>query len=158
MIFVPFGGGCLHYWSHRLGPLVWPEFHLYDREAPPGTQRRLLAAEAVNARPGCKAVVTTKRSLENYLSPAAIQEALGLDIEFSDTDSVAEIAIRSYLSPICSAEELSRRAVRRLRNRIKKRLNTDAVDRMTFKRLMERDEADELRTWLWALVSLAKVQ
>jgi len=28
LIFVPFGGGGLHYWSHHLGPLAWPEFHL----------------------------------------------------------------------------------------------------------------------------------
>ena len=157
LVFVPFGGGCLHYWSHRLGPLAWPEFHLYDRELPPETKLRKQAARAVNGRFGCRAAITSKRSLENYLSPSAVEDAMGISIEFSDTDSVAEVAARACLPSHCKWDELSNRAQRRLRNRTKKWLNTTAVDRMTPARLAEQDPACELTVWLRTIASLAVI-
>ena len=42
----------------------------------------------VNSRPQCHAAVTTKRSMENYLHPAAIFEASGIS-EFARLDRVA---------------------------------------------------------------------
>ncbi len=92
LIFVPAGGGDFRPWLCRLGPLGCSEFHLYDREAPPVTDERLRLAASVNARPRCQAVVTRKRSLENYLHPAAVQEARGLHLQFTDTEDVAELA------------------------------------------------------------------
>lgn len=157
LIFVPFGGGCLHYWSHRLGPLAWPEFHLYDREVPPETKLRKQAARAVNGRVGCRAAITSKRSLENYLSPSAIEDAKGIRIEFSDFDSVAEVAARACLPSHCKWDQLSHRAQRRLRNRAKKWLNTTAVDRMTPARLAEQDPPGELTIWLRTIASLAVI-
>jgi hypothetical protein len=157
LIFVPFGGGCLHYWSHRLGPLAWPEFHLYDREIPPETKLRKQAAKAVNGRVGCRAAITSKRSLENYLSPSAIEDAKGIRIEFSDSDSVAEVVARACLPPCCKWDHLSRRAQRRLHNRTKKWLNTTAVDRMTSARLAEQDSVNELEGWLRTIANLAVI-
>ena len=148
LIFVPFGGGCLHYWSHRTGPLAWPEFHLYDRELPPETKLRIQAAKAVNGRMGCRAAITSKRSLENYLSPLAIEDAEGIRIAFSEFDSVADVAAQACLPLHCKWDLLSRRAQRRLRNKTKKRLNTKAVDRMTPARLAEQDPGGELAAWL----------
>jgi hypothetical protein len=158
LIFVPFGGGCLHYWSHRLGPLAWPEFHLYDKEVPPETKLRKEAARAVNGRIGCRAVITNKRSLENYLSPSAVEDAKGIRIEFSDSDSVAEIAARACLPSYCKWDHLSHRAKRRLRNRSKKWLNTTAVDRMTPARLAEQDPACKLEGWLRTIANLAIIR
>ena len=65
LIFVPTGGDLLS-WSDRLAPLGTPEFHLYDRELSPETELRRKVAECVNVRPGCRAVLTNKRSVENY--------------------------------------------------------------------------------------------
>jgi putative ATP-dependent endonuclease of OLD family len=157
LIFVPFGGGCLHYWSHRLGPLAWPEFHLYDRELPPETKLRKQAARAVNGRVGCRAAITSKRSLENYLSPSAIEDAKGIRIDLSDSDSVAEVAARACLPSHCKWDDLSRRAQRRLCNRTKKWLNTAAVDQMTPARLAEQDPAGELERWLRTIANLAVI-
>jgi putative ATP-dependent endonuclease of OLD family len=155
LIFVPFGGGCLHYWSHRLGPLAWPEFHLYDKETPPETGLCKQAARAVNGRVGCRAAITSKRSLENYLSPSAIEDAKGIRILFSDADSVADVASRACLPPHCQWDDLSHRAKRRLRNRSKKWLNTTAVDRMTPARLAQQDPVGELEGWLRTIGDLA---
>jgi hypothetical protein len=155
LIFVPFGGGCLNYWSHRMGPLAWPEFHLYDREIPPETKLRKQAAKVVNSRPGCRAAITRKRSLENYLCPSAIEDAKGVQIDFSDSDSVAEVAAQACLSSRCKWDDLSTRAQRRLRNQAKKWVNTTAVDCMTPARLADQDPAGELEDWLRTIASLA---
>ena len=58
ILFMPFGGGHVRAWSHRLKALGKPEFHLYDRELPPETEHRQAAVEAVNGRDRCRAVLT----------------------------------------------------------------------------------------------------
>jgi hypothetical protein len=50
---------------------------------------------------------------------------------------------------------LSRRARRRLRDKAKKWLNRDAVERMTPERLAERDPAGEVISWLRMIAELA---
>lgn len=46
--------------------------------------------DQINARPHCRAALTTKRALENYLHPAAIAAAFGRRIEITDDLPVAE--------------------------------------------------------------------
>jgi putative ATP-dependent endonuclease of OLD family len=159
MIFVPTAGGDFLTWAERLANLLLPEFHLYDREAPPATDIRLRAVELVNRRPGCRATITRKRALENYLHPAAILEARGLDLAVSDHDDIPEAAARELLAqrhPHMAWSSLSRRARKRLRDRTKHWLNAEAVDRMTPARLAERDPAGEVRGWLAAIEAIAK--
>ena len=160
LVFVPSGGADLKSWTHRLAPLGNPEYHLYDREDPPETELRRQLADSVNRRPGCRAVVTSKRTLENYLHPAAIREAGGVEIDFGDDDAVADlIARQAYVKeyPDVPWEELPRRTQTRRRNRVKRWLNTKAVDRMTPQRLAERDPKGEVRSWLEAMMRLADV-
>lgn len=126
LIFLPFGGVDLKLWPHRLAPLEKPELHIYDRESSPETELRRQLADSVNRRPGCLAFVTKKRSLENYLHPAAIREASGLDIAFGDDDDVADlIARQSHAGQYADEvwEELPRRKQTRRRNRVKRWLN-----------------------------------
>ena len=156
LMFFPFGGDPW-LWADRLAPLGLPEFHLYDREAPPETELRERAANAVNLRPACQAVLTSKRSLDNYLHPQAIAEVCGVDVEFGDNEHVANlIAEQLYKTqdhvPWC---QLPRRTQVRRRNRVKKRLHTKAVDRMTIDRLAERDPQGEVVSWLKSIVRLA---
>jgi hypothetical protein len=82
---------------------------------------------------------------------------MGIRIEFSDSDSVAEVAARACLPSYCKWEDLSHRAQRRLRNRTKKWLNTAAVDRMTPARLAEQDPAGEVQGWLRTIASLTVI-
>lgn len=157
LLFVPAGGGDFRPWSTRLAPLGLAEFHLYDREISPETERRRVWAALVNERPRCRAFVTARRSLENYLHPAAIHEARGVSLGDSPDDDVAELAARALfvLSPTAAVwEELSRRARRRLRDRAKSWLNTTAVERMTVARLREQDPDGEVVDWLRAIGEL----
>ena len=87
LVFAPTGGVELST-AFRFAGLGLPEFHLLDRDIPPVTQTRHQIAAMVNSRPRCRAAVTTKRSLENYLHPAAIFEASGFSVAFSDDDDV----------------------------------------------------------------------
>jgi hypothetical protein len=158
LIFVPFGGGDPWLWTHRLAALTLPEFHLLDREAPPETQLRQQAADVVNLRPRCRAVLTQKRSLENYLQPQAVFEVSGINLEFSDDDPVAAlIAERLYnVEGQVAWADLPRQARARRLNRAKKWLHTKAVDRMTPDRLAERDPEGEVRSWLETIGRLAE--
>ena len=76
---------------------------------------------------------------------------------FGDFDDVAEIAAKATFNPKegGSWESLSRRARRRLRDKAKKWLNREAVDRMTPERLAERDPAGEVIGWLRTIAELA---
>lgn len=159
LIFVPFGGGDLWLWVDRLAPLQRPEFHLYDRESPPETELRRRAAAMVNMRPGCVARLTAKRSAENYLHPAAIQEVSGVEIQVSDDCDVADLLARqSHLRQGGQQpwEELPRGTLKRRRNRVKKWLVTKAVERMTPERLSQRDPEGEVASWLRTIAALAR--
>lgn len=141
LIFVPFGGGDVLGWSNRLAALGLPEAHIYDRETQPHTAVRDAAAAVVNRRSNCRAFVTNKRALENYLSPAMLLECRGIVYGFDMS------------RPPWS--ELPRRARRRFRERAKTWLNRDAVSRMTPGRLAERDLGGEVADWLTTISFLA---
>ncbi|MFI4873836.1 MAG: ATP-dependent endonuclease, partial [Blastopirellula sp. JB062] len=94
IIFLPFGGGHVSAWTHRLEAFGLPEFHLYDHELPPETDYRRQAVETIQRRPHCWAALTKKRSLENYLHPEAIRMSSGVEIEVDDFSRVAETAAK----------------------------------------------------------------
>jgi hypothetical protein len=88
VVLLPRGGGDNLIWVTCLAPLGLPEFHLLDREDPPATQRRLTMAMAINDRPSCHAVLTSKRSLDNYFHGDAIKGVLRVNLEIDDNTSV----------------------------------------------------------------------
>ena len=143
-----------------LGSLTCGEFHLYDREMPPVTDERLRLVGLLKQRPRCRAAVTTKRAIENYLHPDAVCEAGRIEASFGYFDDVAEIVARAefQVNQNRSWEALSRRARRRLRDKAKRWLNREAVDRMTPARLAERDPDGEVIGWLQTIAELANVQ
>ena len=156
LIFVPTGGDLLS-WSDRLAPLIKPEFHVYDRELSPEELRRKVV-ECVNVRPGCRAVLTNKRSVENYLHPRALLEAGGQELYIGDFDSVPERVARQRFAasePDTSWECLSRRARKRGCYHAKRWLNTRAVERMTPELLAARDPDGEVISWLESIRELA---
>jgi hypothetical protein len=119
--------------------------------------QRMAVVQAIRARPNCRAALTSKRAIENYLHPDAVREAGSIDIAFGDFDDVAETAAQAtFNQKECGCwESLSRRARRRLRDKAKRWLNRDAVDRMTPQRLAERDPDREVIGWLRTIAELA---
>jgi hypothetical protein len=92
------------------------QFHLLDREVPPATERRQQGVEIVNHRPNCRAHLTRKRAIENYLHPRAVQEVSSLNLTFGDDDDVADLVARACFErqdhdPPC--EDLPGRAKKR---------------------------------------------
>ncbi len=157
LIFVPFGGGHVRAWAERLAPLARPEFHLYDHGLPPETELRRQAAEAVNQRPRCQAVLTQKRCLENYLHPDAISAASGIHVQFDDFDCVAERTARELYKqrPGEIAWQLQpRRSQSRMANRAKRWLNTKVARQMTPAMLAEQDRGGEITSWMLAINEL----
>ena len=76
-------------------------------------------------------MVTTKRSLENYLHPAAIAEVCGVELAVRDHDPVAELVEEACFwkrVTIAPGESLSSRSRKRPRDRTKSWLNREAVD------------------------------
>jgi len=158
LVFLPFGGSHVVAWQQRLHPLGIPEFHLYDRELPPETDQRQETADAVNRRSQCCAVLTGKRSLENYLHPKAIAEAGGIDVSFGDFDPVATLTAKSLHEAGIEDtpwELLSRRCRSRLTHRAKRWLNTKVAERMTPELLTQCDPDNEVITWMKTIASLA---
>ena len=158
VVFLPFGGGNVAAWRDRLAPLGIAEFHLYDGELPPETAVRQQAAAIVSARPNCLAAVTSKRSLENYLHPAAIRAAGGPLVTIGPADdvglAVAEAHHRAhYPSPWRSLRRQQRRT---LVHKTKRWLANVAVCQMTPAWLNEVDPAGEVRSWFLAIGELGR--
>lgn len=151
VILLPIGGGNLANWSRRLAPLGLLEFHLYDRELPPETHVRQAWIRQINERVGCRAVLTNKRSLENYLHASAIEQALGVQLAFDDNTPMTEALARSCHDAKPRQlpwERLPRASQKKFLHRAKRRLNTQVASRMTPRLLAERDPAGDLRSWL----------
>jgi hypothetical protein len=151
LVFLPFGGGDVLAWADRLASLRVPELHLYDREAPPETELRLQAAKLVNQRRNCRAFVTRRRAIENYIHPHCIREISGLELSYGDDDDVAELVARgcherSGKPPAWKA--FPGRARKRFRERAKRWLNQLAVELMTPELLAQIDPAGEIHSLL----------
>ncbi len=156
--FVPVGGSSFCHWTYRLEGLGLAEFHLLDKEIPPLTTERRRAVALVNRRPGCRAVLTSKRSIENYLDSQALYEARGIDLTFSDDDDLPDLVARRSFERAGGFDwgNLSSRARRRLRDQSKKWLNSTAVEKMTPERLEARDPAGDIRSWLTSIAELSR--
>jgi hypothetical protein len=157
LIFLPIGGGDVLPWAERLAALGLSELHIYDRETWPETANRQRAAALVRQRRGCRAFVTLKRSLENYIHPRCLKEISGIELSFDDQDDVAEmVARRCHVRRASEAawDELPSRAKKRCREHVKRWLNRAAVARMSAELLAERDPIGEVRSWLEAVAAL----
>lgn len=157
LIFIPRGGGEILAWGTRLAALGLPQFHLADSEQEPETRLRRKEVGILNEIPRCQAVLCEKRALENYLHTDAIYLASGLRLNFGPYDDVASLAAhRCFERTAIGANwgSLSMRARKRLRDRAKKWLNSEAVDRMSSDLITEADARGEIRSWFAAIAHL----
>lgn len=154
LIYIPMGGSTLELWTNRLQGLDVAEVHIMDRDNPPPLLPKYHEAAArVNARGGaCMAYTTTCREVENLLHFEAIQESLNVNLgaitAFDDVPTrVAEAIHVASGSPnawaTLDAEKRSKKS-----SNAKRRLNREAVDRMTAQRLTVSDVNNEVRSWL----------
>lgn len=152
LIFIPLGGSSLTVWTHRLSHLNKPEFHLFDRDEQPSRRSRHQdVVDDMNQRERVRAMLTSKREMENYLSPDAIHAALGVTVEvndFSDVpDLVAEQVHLASGSPT-PWDSMDPEKKRRKVSKAKKRLNSEVVLAMTPELLSLSDQNGDVREWL----------
>ena len=158
IIFFPFGGSNLALWASRLRYLNRPEYHICDRDnEPPAAAKYADHVDAVNERPECRAVSTTKREMENYLHPEAIRESYqetGLEVampeRFETFDDVPALVAEAVHQVHGDGEwrQLSESKRVEKEKRAKRMLNGHAVAKMTVARLAETDPDGEVEGWL----------
>ena len=111
----------------------------------------------VNARENCRAVVTAKREMENYLHQDAIYEAYaqnGINIAlagpFDDFDDVPLLVAQAVHAASGGAHWNTLTDDRRADKikKAKRQLNGAILQKMSIERLAQSDPNDELRTWL----------
>ncbi len=169
LIFFPLGGSSLALWTSRLEPLSRPEFHLFDRDNPPPAAAKYQAeADAINLRSRCKAVVTGKKEMENYLHYDAINEAYtrvcnithGLAANFAAFDDVpvkiAEMVHAASGSPTAWAALDEETRDKKISN-AKRNLNEHAASSMTKVRLDQVDPDGHVLSWFNDMKALANV-
>ena len=120
LFLVPSGGSDL--WSaFRFAGLQLREFHLLDRDVSPATEVRQQVAAMVNSRAGCRACLTSKRTLENYLHDDSVFEASGIRVVITDEANVPELVARGvYGRSVRSVgSTLPTRSRKRLHNKAK---------------------------------------
>lgn len=168
LIFFPLGGSSLALWTNRLAPLARPELHLYDRDSePPAAAKYQLAADAINEREKCTAIITAKKEMENYLHFEAINEAyakvgidLGLNANFGAFEDVplaiAEQVHVASKSPVAWAAVDKTKREKKV-SQAKARLNSDAAMFMNKPRLDLIDPHEEVISWFAEIRRLAKL-
>ncbi len=170
LIFMPVAGSNLAVWVCRLQNLQRPEFYLLDRDSsPPEEPKNAEHAAKINARSGCKAVVTEKLEIENYLHKKAIETAFsedmpGFTLDFVPADFVDVpnlVAKRVHtLIPVAKPWDEVLKDERELKSKessAKKRL-TRASAKMDKGMLDEIDPKGEVLGWFRTMKLLCSAQ
>ncbi len=156
VVLLPLGGSTLQDWvnEHYLRPLGKPEIHIYDRDEndPPKYQE---VCDRVNSRnDGSKGFITSKRELENYLHPEAIQKSLNISIHVDDDSDIPELVAQARHEvryPDRPWDGLSSSARKKCISYAKRLLNEDVVKVMTTEMLQERGGKEEILSWFTAI-------
>lgn len=156
VVFVVTGGGNLQHWvdQHYLANALMAEVHIYDTDtqAIPKYQAQV---NAVNAR-GTRDIgfLTSKREMENYIHPNAIQAAFGHRIVVDDWCDVPDlVAEQVHLAGggVAPWEQLDDEKKDKKVSRAKRRLNRDAMNHMTLPLLESMDGGRDILKWLQAV-------
>lgn len=161
IVFIPAGGGNLQHWvnGRYLQNAGLIEVHVYDTDdrANPKYKQHI---DAVNGR-GSRDIgfLTSKRELENYVHPDAIQQEFDCEIGVDDWCDVPElVAEQVHIAGggQTAWAELDGEKRGQKVSKAKRRLNRAAMDRMTLAQLNERDANGDVLTWLRAIAERAQ--
>jgi len=155
LVFVPLGGSSIDLWISRLKGFNRPEFYLMDRDTMPPTDPHYKDfADEMNQRANCRAWHTGKRELENYIHPRVLRAVYP---NYSGTGDCSEDVPLLFAKAVHEASsssvpwkdiESDPQKLKKKRDRVKKRLNTELVAQMTPALLSEIDPDDDIRGWL----------
>jgi predicted ATP-dependent endonuclease of OLD family len=148
----PLGGGTLKDWVNHdyLSGLDLPQYHIYDLDDqanPPYLAQR----DAVRIRGGQHwADLTSKRETENYLCPTCIQNVFGFEVIFGDMDDLPEIVASTQHNANSSNpwNSLSQEDKKKKTSRVKRRLNSEVAQQMTWDQIQAADPNGNIISWL----------
>ena len=155
LVFVPLGGSSLDLWVSRLQEFDRPEFYLVDRDNPPPQQPRYQSVvDEIAERENCRAWITNRKELENYLHPQVIRDSYP---DYSGTGECFEDVPELFAQAVHQASESDidwqavKADIEKLGKKVssaKRRLNSDFVAKMTPSLLSAMDTEGELQGWL----------
>lgn len=153
LVFIPLGGSSMDLWITRLEKIERPEFYITDRDnEPPNPAKYQSHIDNWNARDNCKAWVTNKREIENYLHPKVIQsihpefpDAIG---DFDDVPLIFAKISHSKGSEAKPWDEVTPEKQKTKCSQAKRRLNNECTLAMTQDLLTKSDPAGEITSWL----------
>ncbi len=143
LVFIPCGGSNVELWVARLKNLNIPEFHIFDRDNPPGMDPHYkVQADRINELPNAEAVHTSKREMENYIHPDIIVAKVPV---YSGPQAVGEAHDH------VDVPQLIAHSIGTNQRRAKRLINQELVADMTAELLTAVDPGGELRNWLAAI-------
>lgn len=156
------GGSSLKFYidNKYLDGLGKPEVHIYDNDI--SEYRDYVAKINGGGNKQKKAFNTSKRELENYLSKEAIEEAYAANgtkviiPEIDDTMDVPNTIARILYetTPEKKWDDLEESQQKKRESRVKKILNTLAVEKMSIERLQARNGYNDLKLWFETIKEL----
>ena len=152
LVFLSLGGSNMDAWINTMENFGRPEFYLTDRDAPPPQRPKYHNFLSQWEARGCKAWVTSKKELENYICPSilrAIQPAYtGTGLDFEDVPMLFAEAVHTAAPNVSPWMTLCEEKKKQKESSAKKFLNTVAVSSMTPDLLTQTDIGGDIRGWL----------
>lgn len=158
VVFIPFGGSSFKLWINRLNGLNVKEYHICDRDnEPPQPAHYQTVVDDINAQDAKKAVITNKRELENYIHHDAICNLYQPDnsaFSLTECQSFDDIPtlVAQHLHEISESskpwEEVTSEKQKQKVSKVKKRLNEEVIELMSYEQYCEIDSEKEVELWL----------
>lgn len=156
------GGSSLKFYidNKYLDGLGKPEVHIYDNDV--AEYRNYVAKINEAGNRNKKAFNTTKLELENYLTKEAVEEAYALNgtvITLPEIDDNMDVpnTVAKILYETSTGKDwtnLEETKQKKSESRVKKLLNTQAVEQMTIERLTQRNGIVDIQLWLKTITEL----
>lgn len=160
VVIMPAGGSTLKKWVelNYLQKFNLPEIHIYDGDALTPPKYHSACTEVNSRGDGSRAYSTKKRELENYLHMDVINSTLGVNISFTPNCSVPEITAKALYERDTglSWDDLDAENQKGKKSNVKKRLNNEVVNSMTYEQLCLADEEGEVEEWLREITDLCE--
>jgi len=145
VVLIPLGGSTLKHWvdNNYLRKLDLPEVHIYDGDKEKYKQS---ARQVSNRDDGSRGFTTQKREIENYVHPKIIEQIFP---ELNDNplmDKTKDNWLNEW-NQLDIVPLIQNKGMRLRTGRIKKKICTEGIERMTKKLFQELNAYEEITKW-----------
>lgn len=162
VILLPLGGSTLKFWVNNeyLNKLKLAQVHIYDSDkGSTKPQKYREYVNKINQGERCKAFETKCREMENYITPAVLNELESCNIVISNSEQWESFdvleAYAKYKHYISEAEktweELSDDKKKKKISSAKNAINTELVEMITKEKLCQYELFEEVEGWFKAI-------